>query len=188
MRLAILLCLGVLAAGCGSSGEVGGVRTGALENTAPLAGEVRDAPVILLRSGAGGQAAAMGSGCVTTILDDGTGTSICGDTAEPRPSQLSVVRPGEVLHVQLTYGKVASSSANVRPFFCPVTRAEPVAVNGHTLLAPLQPGLYRLGVFARFEAQDGRSGDVSAAAGLLVDENEPLRVVSILGGDGRCEP
>ena len=50
----------------------------------------------------------------------------------------------------------------------------------------LAPGVYELELFLAFETAEARSGDTSAALGLLVDANAPLEIVPVPTGPVDC--
>ena len=136
-------------------------------------------PPIVLVTAAGKQVAVAGSSCVTrTDPDTGESSGVCADSTWPHPEKVSVVRPGDSVSVALSGALVdEGASVEVLPLGCE-----------HDVLRTidLEPGAYELYVAARFEAEDGRSGDTSGSAGLLVDENAALGVGPAPPGRSNC--
>jgi hypothetical protein len=147
------------------------------------------APKLVLESSAGSQTAVPGSSCIT-----GEGFGVCSDTGHPRPKQLSIVRPGEVITVSLEQSQVVRvedcsggrerdciGAIKVHPLGCEKLVAYTIALEpGKTTRwkVAVLPGAYELETFAYFESDDGRtSGDVSGAFGLYVDSSRSLDVV-----------
>jgi hypothetical protein len=148
-------------------------------------------PPILLVSAAGKQIAAEGSSCVQyTDPTTGQGTGVCADVAGPsHPDSLSIVHPGEGLVILLADGYVTDEgSVSVQPLGCSenVIREFDLALgmSGTHTRVDLDPGAYQLDVFARFQTNDGRSGDVSGTIGLLVD---PDRAQKVIPADARFD-
>lgn len=149
------------------------------------------APKLVLESSAGSQEAVAGSSCVT-----GQGVGVCSDTGYPRPKQLSVVRPGEVITVSLESAQVVRAEGcnggrerdcigviKVHPLGCEklvdyTIALEPGKTTRWKVAVP--PGAYELETFAYFESDDGRaSGDVSGAFGLYVDSSRSPEIVPV---------
>ena len=107
---------------------------------------------------------------------------------EPEPAQLSTVRPGEEIRIVIEDAAV-QGQAVISRLGCD----EPVAEipfgpgSASSWHVELEPGGYELDVFVgRFEAEDGRSGDLSGALGLLVDETAPLELVPAPDPEPAC--
>jgi hypothetical protein len=149
-------------------------------------------PPIVLVTAAGKQVAVAGSSCVTrTDPDTGESSGVCADSTWPHPEKVSVVRPGDSVSVALSGALVdEGSSVEVLPLGCEhdVLRTIDLEPGKQSTAFPvdLEPGAYELYVAARFEAEDGRSGDTSGSAGLLVDENAPLAVGPAPPGRSNC--
>ena len=148
------------------------------------------APKLVLESSAGSQEAVPGSSCVT-----GQGVGVCSDTGYPRPKQLSIVRPGEVIRVSLEQSQVVRAEAcnggrerdcigviKVHPLGCEKLVAYTIALEPGEVTSwkvALPPGAYELETFAYFESDDGlTSGDVSGAFGLYVDSSRSPEIVT----------
>ena len=196
MRVLFLGVALLVTVGCGAEERSGGGPPG---STSPPGesgpslpfdeAEVTKPPPIVLESAAGRQHAALGSSCVDFVDEaSGQGVGVCSDTVDPSPDEMSVVRPGEEIAISLEHASVVRADGCVgddeqdciggvivEPLGCEGERVRDV------LLAPgsetrwrvdLPPGRYELDVFGYFEAPDGRSGDVSGALGLVVDETQ----------------
>jgi hypothetical protein len=191
MRLVPLLLLVLLVAACGSSVEETGVpaSSGPSEEsaegsgTATGSGQVpapadesnpKPPPILLLYQGQE-QEAVSGSYCVDDV-DEQTGqaSGICADSAAPIfPDAVTSVAFGDrVLFVLPKAVFKPDSLVTVRPLGCTDQVVEEIALEPGTGKHPwkveLDHGAYQLDVFARFEADDGRSGDVSGSLGLTV--------------------
>jgi hypothetical protein len=210
MRAALCLFVFALAlAGCGAAEEQRGggpASTAQAPETGTLPfdeAEMTKPPPVLLESAAGRQEAVLGSYCVTyTDEASGMGTGICTDSERPSPKQLSTVRPGEEIRILLVDAHVVPpegcaaedeqsciGSVAIHPLGCErKTLAEvPLALGpATTWRVEFEPGAYELDVFAYFEGEDGRSGDISASLGLLVDETAPHEVVPVPTAGGGC--
>ena len=199
MRVALcLLALPLALAACGATGEQGGGAP-ASTSQAPDAGPslpsgeatMTKAPPIFLESAAGRQEAVRGSACVHyTDEESGEGVGLCTDMEEPEPEQLSTVRPGEEIRIVVEDAAVEGQLVVRRPA-CEAAVAElPLGPGSATTWeVELESGEYELDVFvARFDADDGRTGDLSGALGLLVDETAPLEVVPAPASGGCNEP
>jgi hypothetical protein len=147
------------------------------------------APKLVLESSAGSQEAVPGSSCIT-----GEGFGACSDTGYPRPKQLSIVRPGEVITVSLEQSQVVRvedcsggrerdciGAIKVHPLGCEKLDAYTISLapgKATRWKVAVPPGAYELETFAYFESDDGRtSGDVSGSFGLYVDSNRSPEVV-----------
>lgn len=191
MRISLLAVTLLLAAGCGAEerGAGGPASTPPPVESAPEstveeedaedAEEATKPPPIVLESVAGRQTAVRGSYCVD---DPGRGVGVCADTARVTPEELSVVRPGETLEVSLAGAEVTGGSIAIRTLDCEERPAGELELRpgGRTGFGvDLAPGQYELEVFAAFEADDGRSGDVSGSLGILVDEAHPQEIIPV---------
>ena len=198
VRLLPLLLLALLLAACGSSVAGTGApassgresESASGEGTASGPGEPAPEPVdesdlqpppIILVSEYGRQEAVRGSYCVDYVDEEtGQGSGMCADSAMPTyPDAVTSVAPGD--RVTFVISKAVfkrDSVVTVRPLGCTdeVTqgrwglgkiRLEP-GTGEHEWAVDLEHGAYQLDVFARFQADDGRSGDVSGSLGLTV--------------------
>jgi hypothetical protein len=163
-RTAVLLGLALLAAGCG-----GGSKNRATSPPGP--------PPITLVSDAGRQPAVPGSSCVRVAGKSGTGTGVCRDAAYPAPRRASVVRPGELVRVDVPGAQ--SMEAEVHRLGCHRTALRRIDLGpSGGWKVDLAPGTYELLVsVGRFEL-DGAEGDTSGGLGLWVSAQHPLAVVS----------
>jgi hypothetical protein len=207
--LLLLLVVSVLAGGCGAAERVGGGPTSTAvqpdTESDPLFDEAEKTkpPPIVLETAAGRQRAVPGSSCVDYVDEaSGYGVGACADTERPSPSRLSTVRPDEEVLIRLEDADVVRpegcvsddeqsciGTAAVHPLGCArKTIAEiPLAVGpATTWRVELEPGAYEVEVFAYFDAPDGRSGDVSGAVGLLVDETAPLEIMRRSRANAGC--
>jgi hypothetical protein len=120
---------------------------------------------IALVSTSGEQLAVQGSYCARS----GT-QGVCGDTAYPAPTSLSVVRPGET--VRLRVGGATSVDLELYRFGCHRTVLRRAATHGGSWNVDLAPGVYEALVFARL-----RDGDTSGGVGLWVSRDRRLGIV-----------
>ena len=183
----VLLVLPLVLAACGAGDERSGGGP-ASTSQAPDPGsslpfdeaKKTQPPPIVLESAAGRQDAVRGSSCVHyTDEASGEGVGLCTDMEEPQPAQLSTVRPGEEIRVVIEDAAV-QGQAVISRLGCdkPVVEIPLGPGSATSWHVELEPGGYELDVFVgRFEAEDGRSGDLSGAFGLLVDETAPLQLV-----------
>jgi hypothetical protein len=211
VRVVLLLVVSALAGGCGAAERVGGGPTSTAvqpdtESEPPFdEAEKTKPPPIVLETAAGRQRAVRGSSCVDYVDEaSGYGVGVCADTERPSPSRLSTVRPGEEVLIRLEDAEVVRpegcvsedeqsciGTAAVHPLGCArKTVAEiPLAAGPATAWrVELEPGAYEVEVFAYFAAADGRSGDLSGALGLLVDEATPLEIVPRSRAADGCKP
>lgn len=128
-------------------------------------------PAMTLESRAGTQHAVQGSYCV-----QGKGTGRCADSTYPDARQLSVVRPGETVRIQIAGSE--GVQVTLHPLGCPRR------ILGHAAVGPdggwrvtAAPGLYDVEVFSRFTGA-GVSGDTTGGIGLWVHRTHRLEVVS----------
>jgi hypothetical protein len=125
-------------------------------------------PVIKLLSGSPAQRAVWGSFCVT-VTDDHV--HLCVDGVNPEPRWLSVVRPGE--RITLRFRQTLEASGDVFVYKRGCERAQPrwtFAITGPETrwrVPPWSRGRFELSLGATFATVDGRSGDTSAALGIL---------------------
>jgi len=187
MRLLPLLLATLFLGACGSAVETQNLpaSSGPTEEgptTPAVAKPNTRPPAIVLVSEAGKQVAVAGSSCVTyTDPDTGEGSGVCSDSTWPHPTKVSVVRPGETVSVLLSGATVdEEGSVGVLPLGCEhdVLRTIDLPAGKQSTAFPvdLDPGAYELYVFARFKADDGRSGDASGSVGLLVDEDASVGI------------
>lgn len=165
-RGALLLGLALLAAGCGGEAKKGGA-------TSPP-----EPPPITLVSDAGRQPAVPGSSCVRVAGGSGTGTGVCRDAAYPAPRRASVVRPGELVRVDVPGAQ--SMEAEIHRLGCrrKALRRIDLGPSGGWKV-DLAPGTYELLVsVGRFELH-GAEGDTSGGLGLWVSARHPLAVVGV---------
>jgi hypothetical protein len=122
---------------------------------------------------AGVQPGAQGSYCVRDSTQ-----GVCGDTTQPHPSLVSIVRPGGRIAVRPSEGSLSSLSVSLGSLGCNGTWAT-LRVrlrNGvWQFTAPKRPGAYELFVFARFTTEQ-TTGDTSAGFGLLVSRTKARRI------------
>jgi hypothetical protein len=192
--LLLALPLVLVATACGgappsASDSGGGLGTTTKQKQQKLPDESPRAPKLVLESSAGSQEAVPGSSCVT-----GQGAGVCSDTGYPRPKQLSIVRPGEVITISLEQAQVVRvvdcnggrerdciGVIKVHPLGCEKLVVYTIALEpGKTTRwkVAVPPGAYELETFAYFETDDGRTtGDVSGGFGLYVDSSRSLDVV-----------
>jgi hypothetical protein len=193
-RLLLALPLVLVATACGgasptASDSGAGSEAATTQKQKNLTDSSPRAPTLVLESSAGSQEAVPGSSCIT-----GEGVGLCSDTGYPRPKQLSIVRPGEVITVSLEQSQVARAEEcnggrerdcigviKVHPLGCEKLVAYTIALEpGKTTRwkVAVPSGAYELETFAYFESDDGRtSGDVSGGFGLYVDSSRSLGVV-----------
>jgi hypothetical protein len=193
-RLLLALPFVLTATACGgalpsASDSGGGLGTTTKQKQQKLPDESPHAPKLVLESSAGSQVAVPGSSCIT-----GEGVGACSDTGYPRPKQLSIVRPGEVITVSLEQAQVVRAEdcnggrerdcigvIRVHPLGCEKLVAYTIALEPGKATrwkVAVPPGAYELETFAYFESGDGRtSGDVSGGFGLFVDSSRSPEVV-----------
>jgi hypothetical protein len=190
-----LLALCGLLTACGAAGEQSGggpASTSHVPETVPSVpadvAEMLKPPAIVLESAAGRQAAVGGGFCVSYMIEEQQGTGICTDMEQPSPDVLSTVRPGEQIAI-VVEGSRVDGRAVVRHLGCdrPSLGRIPLGPGAtSTWSVELPPGDYELELFLTFETTDGRSGDTSAALGLLVDAAAPLEIVPVPTGPVDC--
>jgi len=115
--------------------------------------------------------------------------------------QITIVRPGETVTIALDRARTVRSrgchardlscigEAHVTPRGCPTRTIARVFLEPGRRTewrAVLDPGDYEVHVFAYFQADDGRSGDVSAAFGLRVDPGTTGRIVPATATPADC--
>jgi hypothetical protein len=193
-RLLLALPLALLATACGGASSTAsdsgaGPEAMTTQKQKNLPDSSPRAPKLVLESSAGSQEAVPGSSCIT-----GEGVGLCSDTGYPRPKQLSIVRPGEMITVSLERAQVVRAAEcnggrerdcigviTVHPLGCEKLVAYTIALTaGETTRwkVAIPPGAYELETFAYFESDDGRTnGDVSGGFGLYVDSSRSLGVV-----------
>jgi hypothetical protein len=194
---ACLFALGLVLAGCGAAEERRGGGTPSTSQAETGSQPVDDPekqkpPPIVLESAAGRQQAVLGTYCVS-YLDEAAGiaTGACADAPWLPPERLSTVRPGEEIRILLEGADVVrpqEGSAVFHPLGCQkksVAEIPLVPGPATTWRVELEPGAYALDIFVMFEGEK-KSGDVSGALGLLVDETAPLEVVPRPRADAGC--
>lgn len=177
-----LLFTAVVLAGCGTDPE--GAPLPASSAPVERAGVTVTAdppvqpPKILLVSAAGKQVAMQGSYCVVAVRSSGASKGRCVDGAWPHPERVTVVEPGDGVSVILSDAQVRrEGTVTVLPFGCEHEVIKTIDLNrgaqSTAFTVDLEPGAYELEVFARFKSDDGRTGDVSGALGLVVASDAP---------------
>jgi hypothetical protein len=188
-RVPLLLVVALLA-GCGSSTEETGVPAGSGQeaqgsgsvptDTTTLPPEpARDdklkPPPIILVGSMETQRAEQGSYCVDYVDEaTGRGEGVCADMAGPiRPEVVTAVAAGDrVTFVLPEAAFQPESSVTIRPLGCSDQEVGRITLEPGTgeqeWTVDLDSGAYQLDVFARFEADDGRTGDTSGTLGLTV--------------------
>jgi hypothetical protein len=193
VRLLSLLVLAVLLAACGSGAEQteetgvpassgqsesyaegsGTASTSEPESAPADEPGLKPPPVVLVYKGEE-QQGVRGSYCVSSVdPETGQGEGICVDGSAPHPKDVTAVAPGDRVTFVLSHATVKKdASVVVRPLGCTDEEVEMLHFEPGTgeldWTVDLEPGAYQLDVFARFEADDGRTGDVGAALGLTV--------------------
>jgi hypothetical protein len=179
MRLVLIAVVALLAAGCGAATDVRGSsgRSPTLaqptESTEVEEPDVKP-PAIFLVSAAGKQKAVQGSSCVQYVNPDtGEGTGVCADSAVPHPPSVTSVAAGDRVTFIIDGASVKKdSTVTIRPLGCGDPEVDELAFEpgpgGLEWTVDLDHGAYQLDVFAVFETDDGRSGDVSGTLGLTV--------------------
>jgi hypothetical protein len=80
-------------------------------------------------------------------------------------------------------------TTTVRPLGClekEVTTIELPATGQLHWRVDLEPGAYQLDVFAQFESNDGRSGDLGGSLGLRVSDSDAIEIVPVKPADAVC--
>ena len=137
-------------------------------------GKLKPPPIILVGS-METQKAVQGSYCVDYVDEaTGQGQGVCADMAAPiRPEAVTAVAPGDRVTFVLPEAAFRpESTVTIRPLGCDDRQTGTIALETgageHEWTVDLDPGAYQLDVFARFEAEDGRTGDTSGTLGLTV--------------------
>ena len=179
-----------------ASGE--GTASGPGEEAPDPAGEsdLQPPPIVLLYM-SDVQRAVQGSYCVDYVDEaTGQGSGICSDSAMPTyPDAVTSVAGGDRVVFALPRAVFkADSVVAIRPLGCTENAVDEIALKPgtgkHAWAVDLKHGAYQLDVFARFQADDGRSGDVSGSLGLTVagpKKWDALGVRAITGGMPVCE-
>jgi hypothetical protein len=109
-------------------------------------------PPIVLLSDVGKQRAVVGSYCLDYVDEaTGQGRGVCADSTAPHPRRVTSVAPGDRVSIVVEGATVKQdSTVTIRPLGCSDQKVD------------------QLDVFALFEAEDGRKGDVSGTLGLTV--------------------
>ena len=191
MRLIALLFVTLVLAACGSAAEETGApassgresETASGEGTASAPGEPAPEPadeaelkppaIVLVYRGEK-QEAVLGAYCVDYVdTATGQGQGICSDGVAPFPESVTSVAPGDRVTFVFPEATFESKSVvKVGPLGCTSEVLDKIVLTPgsteHEWTVDLEHGAYQLDVFARFTADDGRSGDVSGALGLTV--------------------
>ena len=191
MRLFPLVLAALVLVACGSGTEQTGVpaSSGSSEEfaegsgTATGSGQVpapddeanpKPPPILLLYKGQE-QKAVRGSYCVEHVEEaTGQGSGVCADSGAPiYPSSVTSVAGGDRVTFVLPEATFRKESVvTIRPLGCSDKTVGEIELKPgtgkHTWKVDLDWGAYQLDVFARFEAADGRTGDVSGSLGLTV--------------------
>lgn len=194
MTLIPLLLVALVLVACGSAEETGapassgqetsgqesaegeGTASGGVEPPAePVDGSDLKPPAILLVSETGRQKAVRGSYCVDYVNEaTGQGSGVCADAAMPTyPDAVTSVAGGDQVTFVLADAVFRPDSVvMIRPLGCTERVLDKLALDPgtgeHSWQVDLEHGAYQLDVFARFKADDGRTGDVSGSLGLTV--------------------
>lgn len=207
MRLALLALLILVLAGCAqvdrdppdaASGppEFSEQPPGVSE---PPKAELAPPPVVL-ESEAGRQVGVRGGYCVHNFE---SGQGLCVDAMRPEAAQASIVRPGELVTIALEGARaVKAEGCHSRDTSCVgEIRVSPAGCKAKSAMAArvflergsempwrvdLRPGLYELQLFFYFDSDDGRTGDGSAALGLLVDPSAEQEIVPMPAAAAVC--
>ncbi|MET1010688.1 MAG: hypothetical protein ABWY96_11610 [Gaiellaceae bacterium] len=173
--LALATCLLLLAAGCGGRETRSGSSTAADEPPSTSISESEQLPPpFALVTGGGRQNAVQGSYCLA-LPEVGK----CADYMQLPPAELSIVAPGETVTLVLDGALTVDGRVVVLPLGCS-QKVSSVVVDAPdtTWQVDLDPGLYELELFARFEAT-AKSGDTSASLGLQVDLAADAAIVPV---------
>ena len=201
VTFAALVAVALLAAGCGQEeGSPGAASVASPKQTSSpeSLGASHGPPDVLLVSEAGRQAGVVGSYCVD---NPAAGFGECADGTRPAAERANVVRPGETVTIALDGALAVRASschsrdqscigeALVSPAGCGAVTVDRVFLErGEETRwrVDLEPGPYELQAFVYFEADDGRSGDVSVALGLVVDPDAERAVVPMPAAAAVC--
>jgi hypothetical protein len=196
----VLVALALLVTGCGQ--ETGSPAATPAESTKKASPEPpvssQRPPDVVLVSEAGRQAGVVGSYCVD---NPAAGLGVCADGTRPQAQQANVVRPGETIAIALDRAQaVKAAGCHARDASCiGEARVAPLGCKSATVAriflergpetrwrANLRPGAYELEVFVYFEGDDGRTGDVSVALGLLVDADAEQTIIPMPAAAAVC--
>jgi hypothetical protein len=137
-------------------------------------GKLKPPPIILVAS-METQKAVQGSYCVDYVDEaTGQGQGVCADMAAPLyPQAVTSVARGDRVNFVLPEAAFGPDSAvTIRPLGCDDREVGRITLEPgmgeHEWMVDLDSGAYQLDVFASFEADDGRTGDVSGTLGLTV--------------------
>jgi hypothetical protein len=201
-----LAAIALVLAGCGQAGDSPGAEPVELVTTVSTMKdsdpepdpESQGPPDILLVSEAGTQEGVVGSYCVDNPI---AGYGACADGERPSAVRANVVRPGETITIALDGAAAVRSrgchsrdyscigEAQVLPAGCKSAGVARIFLERGSKTrwrANLMPGAYELEVFVYFEADDGRTGDVSAALGLVVDPDAEQAIVPMPAAAAVC--
>jgi len=139
----------------------------------------------------------LGSYCVTSQMEGG-----CGDSGPIYPRELTLVHPSDEVTFSLENASVVrpegchasdeqgcSGSVTVRPLGCErkAVSTIPLEKGRETRwTVGLDAGPYQLDLFAYFQADDGRTGDVSGTFGLLVQPDGDLKIQPVEPQQATC--
>lgn len=197
-----MLLAALVLAGCGSAAEQTNVpassgEDGTFVEPADAGTDVDESdlkpPPILLISDTGKQEAVQGSFCVD-YLDEasGVGQAMCADAAGPTfpAAATSVARHDTVTFVLPDAILRMGSTVTIRPLGCIDQKVGKIALgpgsDEYRWRVDLEHGAYQLDVFARFRADDGRSGDVSGSLGLTVAGPKKWDALGVGASSARC--
>lgn len=200
--VAALAASALVLAGCGQADESPSAEpsesTRKTVDTAPSVPAEQGPPDVLLVSETGGQVGKPGSWCVENLA---AGYATCADGVQPSAEHANVVRPDETIAIALDGARAVKSDgchardqscigeANVSPAGCTSATVARIFLKRGPQTewrVDLPPGAYELQVFVYFEADDGRTGDVSVALGLLVDGDAEQRIVPMPAAAAIC--
>jgi hypothetical protein len=170
---------------CGSVEERTGVPASSGQEGESVPAETSEAalpesdlkpPPLLLVSEVGTQKAVRGGYCVQVEQVDGDsaeGAGICVDGMRPFPRSVTGVAHGDRVRFVLQDATLSRKGTIwIRPLGCSEREVDKIgweAGNGQReWTVDLDWGAYQLDVFVAFEAEDGRTGDVSGTLGLTV--------------------
>jgi hypothetical protein len=150
--------------------------------------ELRPPPIVLV-SEAGRQEAVQGSYCITKVSASGEGEGVCADTGFPHPEQVSLVRPGEEVTIEIVGATIVDRPEGCSPACPSIVTVYPLGCGPEQAVADfeltgaattwkvdLEAGAYELAVFAYFDAGDEGTGDTSGGLGLRVDPDREAAV------------
>jgi len=209
MTVSALAALALVLGGCGQAGDSPGAEPSDAPGTETTGSTTKVSepepqpagqgpPDILLVSEAGTQEGVVGSYCVDNPT---AGYGACADGDRPSAVRANVVRPGETITIALDGAAAVRArgchsrdhscigEAQVLPSGCKSAGVARIFLERGSETrwqANLAPGAYELEVFVYFEADDGRTGDVSAALGLVVNPDAEPAIVPMPAAAAVC--